>query len=158
MKTSKVLPLLLAVCAIAFLGSAAPALGEATITIINVDGPNEGFNDPTPAAPVGGNPGTTLGQQRLNVFQFAADVWGENLDSNVELIVAASFVPRGANVLGQAGTTSIFRDFPGAIFPDTWYHSALADKLVGVDLNPGGADIVAQFSSDFQFYLGFDNN
>ncbi len=27
--------------------------------------PRKGFNDPTPAAPVGGNPGTTLGQQRL---------------------------------------------------------------------------------------------
>src|SRR5262249_60190992 len=29
----------------------------ATITIINNDGAGEGFNDPTPAAPVGGNPG-----------------------------------------------------------------------------------------------------
>ena len=28
----------------------------AKITIVNNDGPGEGFNDPTPVAPVGGNP------------------------------------------------------------------------------------------------------
>jgi PA domain len=158
MKPCKALPLIFAVCATAFLGSAAPALAAATITIVNVDGPDEGFNDPTPAAPVGGNPGTTLGQQRLNVFQQAADIWGSKLDSNEEIVVAASFDPLGPNVLGQAGAVSAARDFPGAIFPDTWYQSALANRLVGLDLNPKGADIAAQFSSDFEFYLGLDNN
>ena len=44
--------------------------------------PGEGFNDPTPAAPVGGNTGTTLGQQRLIAFQHAADIWGAELDTN----------------------------------------------------------------------------
>ncbi|MBL8112833.1 MAG: peptidase, partial [Acidobacteria bacterium] len=42
--------------------SAAPA---ATITIINADPAGVGFNDPTPAAPVGGNMGMTIGEQRL---------------------------------------------------------------------------------------------
>jgi hypothetical protein len=32
----------------------------ATIIIVNNDGAGEGFNDPTPAAPVGGNPGPPL--------------------------------------------------------------------------------------------------
>jgi hypothetical protein len=141
-----------------FLASALPVLADANITIVNVDGPGEGFNDPTPVAPVGGNPGTTLGQQRLNVFLYAADVWGANLTSNVNIVIRASFDPLGANVLGQAGTTSVFRDFPGAPFPGTWYHSALADKLVGSELNPGAADIAAQFSSNTAFYLGIDNN
>lgn len=49
---------------------------NATINIINNDGPNEGFNDPTPVLPEGGNPGTTLGQQRLNVFNYAAGIGG----------------------------------------------------------------------------------
>ena len=57
----------------------------ATITIINLDGAGEGFNDPTPATPVGGNPGTTIGQQRLNVFQEAANIWGGLLPSAVEI-------------------------------------------------------------------------
>ena len=36
------------------------AYAAATITIVNVNGPGVGFNDPTPATPVGGNPGTTV--------------------------------------------------------------------------------------------------
>lgn len=140
------------------------ALAAASITIVNVDGPNEGFNDPTPVAPVGGNPGTTRGQQRLIAFQFAADLWGAALDSNVPVFVTAAFNPLGANVLGSAGTTFVFSDFgsifpfPGAQFANTWYHSALSDKLAGAELNPGFADINAQFSSNFNFYLGLDNN
>jgi hypothetical protein len=69
------------------------AFGAATITIVNVDGPNEGFNDPTPRAPVGGNSGTTLGQQRLIAFQYAASLWGAKLDSTVDIRIQASFDP-----------------------------------------------------------------
>ena len=36
----------------------------ATFIVNNLDPPGLGFNDPTPAIPVGGNTGTTLGQQR----------------------------------------------------------------------------------------------
>ena len=51
----------------------------ATITVVNMDGAGEGFNDPTPVAPVGGNPGTTLGAQRLKDLCFlgAADYYFE---------------------------------------------------------------------------------
>jgi hypothetical protein len=138
--------------------------GGVTITIINLDGPNEGFNDPTPAAPVGGNAGTTRGQQRLIAFQHAAEIWGATLDSPVPVVIQAAFNPLGANVLGSAGTTFFFSDFgsvglyPGPEFADTWYFSALADKRAGEELNPGFADINCQFSSDFNFYLGLDNN
>ncbi|MGH9871576.1 MAG: PA domain-containing protein [Pyrinomonadaceae bacterium] len=138
---------------------------SATIVINNIDGPGEGFNDPTPAAPVGGNPGTTLGQQRLIAFTFAANLWGATLDSPAPIVIQAAFNPLAPNVLGSAGATFIFRDFagqnalyPGVEFPGTWYGSALADKRAGVDLNPGVPDINAQFSSNFNFYLGLDNN
>lgn len=150
------------------IATAAPASAAARIVIINADGAGEGFNDPTPAAPVGGNPGTTKGQQRLIAFQHAAFLWGLMLDSTVEIRVVAQFSSLGANVLGSAGTTAIFNDFsvapgfPGAAFPATWYHSALADKRSGLDQLevfgfPGEPDIGANFSSDFDFYLGLDN-
>jgi hypothetical protein len=42
----------------------ASSVSAATITIINNDGPGEGYNDITAAAPVGGNPGMTIGAQR----------------------------------------------------------------------------------------------
>src|SRR5262245_7550891 len=135
----------------------------AKITIVNNDGPGEGFNDPTPVAPVGGNPGTTRGQQRLIAFQYAADLWGATIDRNVEIVVRAGFDPLGPNTLGSAGPFSAFANFsgigsfPGAAFSQTWYASALANKRAGTDLAPGVPDINARFSSDFNFYLGLDN-
>jgi PA domain-containing protein len=166
---TRILPLALAGAILAALP--APAAAGAHITVVNVDGPNEGFNDPTPAAPVGGNPGTTKGQQRLIAFQFAADVWGASLDSNIDIQIQASFDPLGANVLGAAAAAFSIRNFndlaaPG--FPggdaNTNYHIALADKRAGSDLltafglTPATPEIVAQFSSDFDFYLGLDND
>lgn len=144
----------------------------ATITIVNVDGPGEGFNDATPAVPVGGNPGVTIGEQRLNLFQKAAEIWGGLLDSSVEIRVESSFDPlsctAGSAVLGSAGPTDVYRDFPDAEFPATWYHSALADKQVGVDLDGAANDIRARFNvsvdnnenclSGTNWYYGFDGN
>src|SRR5579871_2841308 len=113
------------------------AFAGAKITIVNNNAPGVGFNDPSPRAPLGGNPGTTLGQQRLNAFEFAANTWGSTIDSPVEIKILAAFTPLTCTpttaVLGSAGTTEIFSDFgsvgffPGAQFPATWYHFALAD-------------------------------
>src|SRR5688572_21198198 len=139
------------------------AAADATIVIINLDAPGEGFNDPTPASPVGGNKGKTLGEQRLIAFQYAADIWGDTLDSNVTIRIQAAFNPLAPGVLGSAGAISVSRDFsgvglfPGAEFPATWYGAALANKRAGVDLEPGTNDINAQFSSNFNFYLGLNN-
>ena len=61
-------------------------------------------------------------------------------------------------MLGSAGPVSVVRDFPNAPLTGTWYHVALANKLAGVDLIPTGDDINANFSTNFNFYLGLDNN
>ncbi|MEJ7713281.1 MAG: hypothetical protein WKF84_26400 [Pyrinomonadaceae bacterium] len=83
----------------AFLLCATNAFAGAQITIVNFNAPGVGFNDPTPAAPVGGNPGTTVGQQRLIAFQFAADIWGATLDSTVEIRIQATFEPLPCNAV-----------------------------------------------------------
>ena len=147
----------------------APA-SAATLTIVNIDGAGEGFNDPTPAAPVGGNPGTTVGAQRLYVFQTAANIWGTMLRSNVEIRVSAQFGPltpcdASSGVLGSAGPTTVHRDFPGAIVAGAWYHQALANKLNGADLAVQD-DINANFNSSVGtstcltpgWYYGVDGN
>ena len=89
----------------------------ATITIVNNDPAGVGFNDPTVVAPVGGNPGTTLGQQRLNAFQAAANKWGATLTSAVTIRIRAQWTALNCTatgaVLGSAGATEIFRGFPG---------------------------------------------
>lgn len=144
---------------VAALGAATTA-PAATIIIVNNDGANEGFNDPTPAAPIGGNTGTTLGQQRLIAFQFAADVWGALLPSTVDIRINATFdaltCSATSAVLGSAGPVSVNSDFAGAPLAATWYPAALANKLAGSDLSPASNDITARFnvSLDDQVCLG----
>src|SRR6476659_6293301 len=89
LRMTKLSRLCAALAAAAGLAMAVSAQAAATIQIINGDPANVGFNDPTPVAPVGGNPGTTLGQQRLNAFQYAASIWGTTLDNNAAIRVLA---------------------------------------------------------------------
>ena len=150
----------------------AGAQAAATITIVNLNVAGVGFNDPSAVAAVGGNPGTTLGQQRLIAFQHAASIWGAALTSNVPIRVGASFVPLSCSassaVLGSAGAYEIFADFPGAPKAATWYPGALASKLAGTDQStPGLPHIIARFNARLGlfpdclpgagFYLGLDN-
>lgn len=147
-----------------------PAQAAATITIVNGNAAGVGFNDPTPTSPVGGNPGTTLGDQRLNAFQEAANIWGASLNSSVPITILATMEALSCTatsaVLGSAGATEVWS---AATFPflDTWYHFALANKLAGVDLDPTTPQIRARFNSNLgqptclsgsPFYLGLDNN
>jgi PA domain len=172
-KTTRTLGLL--VLAALLLGGV-PAFATAHIVIVNTNAAGVGFNDPTPAAPLGGNPGTTVGQQRLIAFQYAADVWGSILDSPVTIYIQASFSPLACTAtsatLGSAGALQVFGDFPNAEVQDTWYHVALANKLAGADLAPGpngtsADDIIALFNSDLGkpncltgtgWYYGLDAN
>ncbi|HKZ79804.1 MAG TPA: PA domain-containing protein [Pyrinomonadaceae bacterium] len=148
-----------------------PAMGATSIVIQNGDAAGVGFNDPTPVAPVGGNGGTTLGQQRLNAFQFAANVWGATLNSSPTIVVRATWEPLTCTAntasLGAAGTIEIWSDFPGSLFPNTWYGSALANALSGGDLNSGSAEIRARFNVNLgntgclegvHWYYGLDGN
>lgn len=115
-------------------------LAAATITIVNMDGSGEGFNDITEVSPVGGNEGFTVGQQRLIAAQYAADLWGEALNSDVEIRVAARFelLPCGAGgaALAFAGPNCTHVDFTGAPVAGVLYPAPLANKLFGADLCP----------------------
>lgn len=148
-----------------------------SIQINNINAAGVGFNDPTPAAPIGGNPGVTLGEQRLFAFTYAANIWGATLNSNVPIIINASFEPltctATSGTLGSAGATTVFRDLVDVNgnnvgVPGTWYGGALANKLTGEDQAGGQAVIRARFNSNLglnanclpgsPFYLGVDAN
>jgi hypothetical protein len=131
---------------------AAAPLSAAELVVVNLDaGTGAGLDDPTPRAPQGGNPGITLGEQRQVTYAYAARMWGAIMQSEVPIIVGARFVPQACTatgaVLGSAGTTSVFRDFPGAVAPETWHNVALTEAIVGFDVNPGQLDISSQFNS-----------
>lgn len=164
-RTLAVLPLLGAMFA------APAANAAATIVILNNDAAGVGFNDPTVTVPVGGNPGLTLGQQRLNAFQAAANKWGATIDSTVTITIRAQWTALTCTstsaVLGSAGAIGIFRDFAGAQFPGTWYNESLTGKILGADPNVAQPEINANFNVNLgqpgcldatPFYLGLDNN
>jgi hypothetical protein len=149
----------------------AKAARSATFVINNLDGPGEGFNDATPVATVGGNGGTTLGAQRLNAFQAAANIWGISLDSSITIHIDASMDPLPCNVssavLGSAGPITVSSDFSGAPMPMHWYPAALANSLASADLVPSSADIDVTFNSNLGqpdclvgngWYLGLDGD
>jgi len=156
-------------------------VGNFTINIVDPI-PELGFSDTTPAAPVGGNPGTTVGEQRLEAYKFAVQLWEQTLGVDVRITLQATFVPLSCTatggVLGAAGALTVFRDFDGPSFPRTWYGAALANELAGEDLGgtdpdpallapPFNDEIVSFFNSELgkedclensAWYYGLDNN
>jgi hypothetical protein len=157
--------------------------GAAEIEIVNLNaGTGAGFDDPGAPVVAPGNPGTTIGEQRLEAFKAAAAIWGAALDSSVTIRILASFEPLACTadsaVLGSAGPTTGVANFPGAEFANTWYPIALANKLAGERLNPAPSDslvaqpttlgeIRARFNSELGqpdcfagggWYLGLDAN
>jgi hypothetical protein len=131
----------------------------AQIIVVPGDPPGQGFNDPTPAVPVGGNPGTTVGQQALNVFQRAADIWGSKLQSTQPITVIAFFTPlnctAASGVLGAAGAYWSIANVAGVnggrdLPANTWHAIALAEKITRVNIDPDPAE-------PFEIFALFNN-
>lgn len=152
----------------AFLLSLSPISFAGEIIII----PGTGLSDATSTDPVGGNSGTTLGQQRLNVFQKAADTLEAYLQIDFEVTVDAAFVTdldcnSDNAILGTAGPNNVLINFANAPAVDTYYPVALANNLVGSDTIAGKADIGASFNarldnnanclSGSDWYYGYDD-
>ncbi|MCK7594757.1 beta strand repeat-containing protein [Pseudomarimonas salicorniae] len=151
------------------------AKAGATITIVNNDGANEGFNSTAAQLlPAPGNDGNAnLGAQRLALFEAAADIWAAFLDSEVTIQVGAQFNPltpcsTSGGVLGSAGAASLYQTSNpslGVEFTSTVYPVALFSKQRRTDVDPG-VDINTTFNSDVdagclgsgtRFYYGLDN-
>jgi hypothetical protein len=166
----RTIPTLLLTIAVALLIQTSAA-AQATIVIQNADTAGVGFNDTTPATPVGGNNGTTVGEQRLIAFQAAANIWGVTLNSGPTITIRASWAAlpctTNSGTLGSAGNAgNIWRDFSGAV-PGFWYGNALANAISGIDRNGGTAELDAQFNMNLgtpgcldvlHWYYGLDNN
>jgi len=145
---------------------------SATTIVIS---PGVGFDDATLSSSIpnqqGNNPGTTLGEMRMNLFQEAAQVWADILNSNVDITVAALFEDKfcdaNSATLGSAGATSSWADF-GAGDAGVAYHVALAESLKNSNMNATSVEISAQFNSKVDsdpvclggggFYYGLDGN
>ncbi|MFK8012486.1 MAG: PA domain-containing protein [Marinicellaceae bacterium] len=158
------------VLALSLIGLASTSVMAKATFVINIqDDPDEGFNDPTPVTPVGGNNGTTLGEQRLNVFRRAGQIWGANINSDIEIVINAQFDPQTCSnqgaVLGSAGPTQIYANFANVPITNTWYYPALADSISGQNLG-GVNDVNTIFNSEIDngclggssWYYGLDGS
>jgi hypothetical protein len=100
--------------------------------------------------------------QAQAAFQYAVDLWEPLLTSAVPIQVIANWTALPPGVLGSAGPANFYRDWTTGTPPpvaNRWYPAALANKLAGLDRNPSGADINANFSSAFpNWYFGTDGN
>ncbi|MET0343928.1 MAG: hypothetical protein ABW252_23135 [Polyangiales bacterium] len=133
-----------------------------------------GFDDDTPVAPIGGNPGTTLGAQRRELMLHALRIWGGVLESKVPIVVDAEFdlleCSRGGAIVGGAAATGWVRPRPPADLPPgqppVIYPVALGDRLAERDIAPGTADIYIVINANLDIepcktaigglYYGFD--
>ena len=153
------------------LAAASSAFGQATIVILNdVDVDGVGFRDHTPVPSVGGNTGTTLGEQRFNAAQFAANLWGASLNSGLTITIRTSWEALGCTAttatLASANPVSVRQNFPNALFSNTWYPAALANALSGTD-SSANPEITARFNINLgktgcldtrPWYYGLDGN
>lgn len=141
---------------------------QADVVIVNGDSAGEGFNDTSVVSTVGGNPGTTLGQQRLNVFQQAADILNSTYDIGVVVNVNAQFNPltcsSSSGVLGSAGPAEY--EFVPESSTYRIYPHALYNQMAGSDVNASAVEINATFNSSIDnnnsclnstnWYYGYD--
>ncbi|MBS0485951.1 MAG: hypothetical protein JSS13_01285 [Proteobacteria bacterium] len=141
------------------------------------------WTDTTAATPIGGNNGTTLGQQRKNALAQATQELVTQLGIQTTVTVQACGAHLGGTdksaTLAHAGATSFFYDepqFPSPALPRkyTWYPSTAATRLNGSSLcgfaggpcdTKSNDEIAATFNMDIgtpsvlkgeNFYLGFD--
>ncbi|MBX3725651.1 MAG: hypothetical protein KF823_07000 [Xanthomonadales bacterium] len=130
------------------------------------------WTDPTPATPVAGNLGTTLGQQRLIAFNRAATLLGEQLRGTAPVRILACWKDLGGTasdaVLASAGPEWVFRDEglfaatgqqnrwrwqqPSLPSSYTWYTSAATAQLSGTD----ACRTTFRGCDDFDIYVQFN--
>ena len=125
---------------------AAVAHASATLVIVNADAPDAGFNDSTPVDPVGGNTGTTLGAQRLIVFQEAARHLGTGprqrrspspcsptSSRSPATAPGRRWAAPGRPTSSPATIPTLDGGVPPSVFPrqNTWYVSAETQRFAG---------------------------
>lgn len=125
------------------------------VNVINLDNPNEGFNDQTPASAIDGNSGSTIGQQRALVFDYAADIIASIINIRIDIDINAKFIPLSGNTLAQAGSYGGFSGLPEFPRDKTFYLAPLANQYLKEDRSPNISDFFMDFNSGTAWYYGF---
>lgn len=88
-------------------------------------------------------------------IEHAAAIWEDILESPVPIKVVVRWTPLGSGTLGITFPNGR-RDFFSAPLNDTWYATALANRIAGSELNPGEADMDVYLNANTNWYTGTD--
>jgi hypothetical protein len=105
-----------------------------------------------------GEPCSTFPDNAKTVFNAAANIWSNIIQSSVPITIRACWASLSGGTLGYAGGGPLHRDFSGAPRANTWYVGALANALGGSDLDPAKFDMHITYNSNFTWYYGTDGN
>lgn len=93
----------------------------------------------------------------VTIFEKAGSIWEKVFTTDQTINVQVNWTPLATNVLGSAGASNYYANFPGASRLNTFYPIALAEKIAHKNFNGTDPDIVARFNSDFtNWYKGID--
>lgn len=85
----------------------------------------------------------------------AADIWEGILVSAIPIKATVTWAPMGGSALGITFPNGR-KDFPSAPIAQTWYATALANSIAGVELNTGENDFDIFLDSGTDWYFGID--
>ena len=88
-------------------------------------------------------------------IQHAADIWESILVSPVPIKATVTWAPMGGSALGITFPNGR-KNFPSAPLAQTWYSTALANSIAGIELNTGENDFDIFLDSGTDWYLGLD--
>ena len=91
-------------------------------------------------------------------LEYALDIWGQLLNSEITIWVNADWGTLSSGVLAQAGPETLHSDFPGATYGNKYFPGALANSLSVSDLSPGQSDLNITFGGGINWYYGLDGN
>ena len=115
--------------------------------------------NPTAEFQVTYGPGAEANPEAKAAFQFALDIWANEIVSDVPIRVYADFADLGGGILASAGPTHFIQNFPNAPKSDTNYPAALANSLAGEILDTDqDFDFRVRLGNAFDWYFGTDGN
>ena len=141
-----------------------PAKFEDMHTRVNIADNTEAFHlrtisNATAQISVTYGPGAEANPEAKAAFQFALDIWSNQIVSPVPIKVYADFATLGAGVLASAGPAYFVNEVPNAPDPNILYPAALANAIAGETLFPDEEyDLIVNLGNGIPWYFGTDGN
>ena len=103
-------------------------------------------------------PGALDNDEARAAFDFALEIWANEIVSSVPIRIFADFATLGSGVLASARPGFFVRDFPNAPEAGVLYPVALANALAGERLFPDDPefDVIVNLGDSIPWYFGLD--